>query len=93
MPQGLGGKVSWLMDEAHGKGAPLPLNAAVSANAAASVTLGTAGNTATPRTAEPRVLHGTRELRGLQTSHRIQQQILRGAQAILSRRFYCSPAC
>lgn len=92
-PQGLGGKVSWLMDEAHGKAAPLLLNAAVSANVAASVTLGTAGNTATPRTAEPRVLHSPRELRGLQTSHCTQQQILRGAQAILSRGLYCSPAC
>lgn len=47
------------MDEAHGKGAPLPLNAAVSANAVAPLTLRTAGDEATRRTAEPRVLRGT----------------------------------
>ena len=92
-PQGLEGKVSWFMDEAQGEGASLPLNAAVSANAAASLTLQTAGNEATRRMAEPRVLHGTLELLRLQTSHCVQQQILRGAQAILSQGFYCSPAC
>ena len=39
--RGLGGKVSRLADEAHRKGARLPLNAAVLANVAASVTVGT----------------------------------------------------